>query len=181
MTFCAVIPSDGIVFPPKEKANLPKTNALPLWPEGTGKFKWFFISPFKRRNYIYEYDYITYISSLKKFCFIQKNFVYDAASIPQVIPGCAHDGPLFYGSGPHDYGYRFRGMYLSEGPEHPFIWTYLTHFQCDEMFTSLNDKENGLPCSNRVIELVLNGAGYFSYGQRDIRDVDWSKPVYSKP
>lgn len=173
------IPDADVYWPKKDEVNFPDTIALPLWPEGTGAFKWFFLSPFKRRESIFNVDYITYIPSLGKYCLIRKNFVYDGASVPQTVPGCSPDGPLYYGSGPHDHLYRFGGLYLSDGPDQPFIFTEFTHFESDKIFTSLNNKANNLPRSNDIVEKILNVAGLITYRPRDISQVDWTKPVYS--
>lgn len=166
------------IWPEKHEVNFPDVTALPLWPENTGAFKWFFLSPFKRRRDIINIDYITYIPCLKKYCLIKKNFVYDKASVPQVVPGCSPDGPLYYGSGPHDHLYRFGGLYLSEGPGQPFIFTKFSHLESDAIFTSLNNKANNLPKSNYTVEKILNIAGLITYKPRDITTVDWSQPVY---
>jgi len=170
--------SENKVFPLREEANLPVTMGLPMWPRGTSRAKILFGSAFKRREYIVRADYITYIPCLEKYCLVPSYFVSDLASIPKIIPLCAHDGLLYPGSIPHDFGYRFRGMPLSEGPGHDFYFTALTQDCCDRVFTSLNDKANNLPKINKAVEKILNVFGDSSYGQRDIAEVDWTIPVY---
>lgn len=170
--------SDDMVFPPKEEANLPVTMGLPMWPRGTSRAKVLFGSAFKRREYIVRVDYITHVPCLEKYCLVPSYFVSDLASIPKVIPLCSHDGLLYPGSIPHDFGYRFKGLLLSEGPGNDFYFTALTQECCDRVFTSLNDKANNLPKFNKAVERLLNVFGDSSYGQRDIAEVDWTIPVY---
>jgi len=173
-----IISSDGMTFPSPGLINSPWMEALPLWPQGTGAFKWFFLSPFKRTKYLIRKPYITYIPILKQWCYIPGNFVTDLASIPRCIPGIYPDGPLIHGAVPHDFGYRFAAFYISDGPGHPFVLVQKTQRECDAIFTSLNNKSNGLEKSNKVIEKILNAVGGLSYNQKDLRCVDWSKPVF---
>lgn len=168
------------IFPNQHIANLPKgLEPLQLWPDDTGVLKRFFLSPFKRRKYIFNQDYITYIPILGKYCVIPANFVYDMASIPALMPGCAHDGILFYGAGPHDFLYRFGGLFLYDDLIGEFVFTEFSHLESDAIFTSLNNKSNKLPRTNQAAEKILNMFGVASYQPRGISKVDWSQPVTS--
>lgn len=174
LTFSA----ENRVFPSKEDVNFPVVMGIPMWPRGTSRIKVLLSPMIKRREYIVRADYIAYIPALEKYCLIPSYFVSDLASIPKAIPWCSHDGLLYRGSIPHDFGYRFKGLLLSEGPGHDFYFTALTQDCCDRVFTSLNDQANNLPKFNKAVERILNVFGDSSYGQRDIAEVDWTLPVY---
>ncbi len=170
------------LFSSKDSVKLPQSlNPLPLFPEKTPAYVRFLLSPFKRRRYLFNEDYFTYIHHLKAWVAIPKNFVFDFASVLQVIPGMVHDGIFAYGSAPHDFGYRFGGLYLSKGPGHPFIYEQLSRKDLDLVFKTMNDASNKLPKLNEAARIALRLFGKRNFKAYDVTKVDWSKPVFSRP
>ncbi len=170
---------DNPQWPDKDEANLPRhLNPLPLFAKGTGFWKRLLLAPVIRRQYLHTEDYFTYIDHLDAWCCIPKNFVTDNASVPKALPFVTPDGILEYGSHPHDFGYRFGGLFLSFAPGEEFRFTVLSKEELDVVFEKQNNKANGLPCLNKVARKALDLFGGPNFKPRPVTAVDWSKPVY---
>ena len=168
-------------FPQKEDFSLPVMTGLPLFKEGLHPVIRFLVSFFRRRSYLITEDYITYIDYLHLYVVIPKTYIYDIASIPAFVPGTQHDGPLMYGSCPHDMGYEFGGLFLSAGTTGTFTFHRISRKDLDRLFRRMNDKSNKMPRYNKLAELAVRWFGARNYGREQIEQSKWgNRRAYMK-
>lgn len=142
--------------------------------DSTSKQIWDWLT--KRSTYRITEDYFLPIPMMNVWCFIPENFVYDNASIPRVFGFLLRpDGILAYGALPHDFGYRFGGLMLSTGPDHPYTFTALSKSTIDDIFCDLNNKYQNLSYVNSVACWTVDK--FAPWHPMDIQNIDWSKPV----
>jgi len=173
-------PDDDITWPEKTDKRLPDhQRMMPMWDDNASY--WERVKRMgKRREYMFERDWIVYVPCLEAWCIIRANFVHDWSSIPRALTLITdHDGILAPGAPLHDHGYRFGGVYLAEEERAPFFFTKMTRNELDKMFRDQNTWYNGLPVFNQSAYLALRAGGWANFKPRPIAYEDWSKPVYS--
>lgn len=166
-------------YPAPGKTNLyPVLKPLPLLNQtGAGYFKRL-KQLFIRRNYILVEDFFLYTELLDGWLYIPRNFVYDNASIPFWLRGFSSpDGPLLFGSIPHDFGCRFGCVLFASYNGGPFEVRDLEKEDIDKLFRTLNDRQNELYIFNSLAYCAVRIGGFFSYRPQDIYEVDWSIQV----
>lgn len=154
----------------------PIIQRLPMVQPDDGYFKRLWTYSTKRPEFIVKQDYFTHVKLREKWMWVPTNFVYDFASIPIMIP-INPAGPFAYAALPHDFIYRFGGLFLSEGEGQPFIWTEFTRKEADQIFRKMSKRVNGLSFLSTAATVVLSVMGGRSFRPRDVFDVDWSRPV----
>jgi len=164
-------------WPTRREALLPETRILPsINPLDPWIKRVFCIT--KKTQYIVTRDYFTFVPKYNIWIFIPKNFVYDLASVPRPLTlFFSPSGPWAYGSGPHDFGYRFGGLIISPAPSVPYSFVEMDKSEVDDIFLILSDKSNNLPVLNRLATATLRTLGTINYDPRDMASVDWSRPV----
>jgi len=131
---------------------------------------------FTRPTFIIVQDYYTYVPSLNKWVFLPYNFVYDYASVPKFFGFLlSPTGILAYGSGPHDFGFRFGGLMLSDGPSDPYEFYVMNQKEIDTVLRSLTDKSSMLPFVSVPVAWVLSTFG--SWKPIPMTNINWDKPV----
>jgi hypothetical protein len=113
-----------------------------------------------RRRFLVEHDYYLWIAEIKMFIYIPKGFIYDGASVPKFFYSIfSPTGMLFFGSGPHDEGYRYKGLYLMN----EFGKMYFVPFskrELDKIFGHLCEMESGLVIAPYVAQFMLTLFGF---------------------
>lgn len=153
------------------KIDFPETKALPI------KNEW------KRREFIVTHDYHIYIPSLELWCRIPRNFVFDFASIPRVIP-ISPTGILAYGAVVHDFIYRFGKILVCDSKGGQYLPLIVSRKLGDQIFRELNLIASEFAEAGKSRELKIEGAycalrwfGAVNYKCRPLDSVDWSQPV----
>lgn len=168
-------------WPDKYEKRMPDhQKMLPLWEEDTSKWKKY-LTLTKRREYMFQSDWIAYIPCLGCYGLIPGNFVHDWASIPGLLRVIsAPDGVLAPFAPFHDLGYRVKGLYLASEEGESFTFTEFTRKQLDQALYDHNMWHNDLPAIHKPAHAALTAFGWMNFGQRSIDSIDWTKPVYSK-
>jgi hypothetical protein len=174
-----IAPPD-ITWPGKTEKRLPDhQKMLPIWDDSTSKLEKY-LTLTRPRTYMFQGDWIAYIPHLKAYAIIRKNFVHDWASIPSVFWAITQpDGVLAPFATFHDFGYRFSGLYLARDNGGIFTFTTMSRKELDVAFREHNSWHNNLHAIHKPAHIALRICGWPNYGQMDITNVDWSKPVYS--
>lgn len=169
-----------IRLPAKNEANLPKSiEPIPLINKSDSYWTQVKALLFKRPQFILRSDYFTYIDSLKVYSWIPENFVYDFASIPKFVPVVKPTGMLAYPSLPHDFGYRFGGLFIITEPEDTqFCFFPLRRKVLDYIFNDLAAKANGLTRFDSLATGMVRIFGGSNYAPRDPFAENWDDLVY---
>jgi hypothetical protein len=179
MTEFYIAPPD-ITWPSKTEKRLPDhQKMLQIWDDSTSKLEKY-LTLTKPRTYMFQGDWIAYIPHLKAYAIIRENFVHDWASIPAIFWAITQpDGVMAPFSTFHDFGYRFKGLYLARDTGGIFIFTPMSRKELDIAFREHNSWHNDLKLVHNSAYIALKLFGWPNYGQLDIKQVDWSKPVHS--
>jgi len=116
----AVLPDHVPLWPARTCCELPNVRPLPLVnPHAPWRKR--VVACLSKTQYRFTSNYFTYSPGLGAWIFIPRNFVYDMASVPRPLSLLfMPSGVWAYPAGPHDFGYRFAGLFLSLGPGHPY-------------------------------------------------------------
>jgi len=104
---------------------------------------WRFFS-FSRKFEIVE-NYFLWVDILQKFIFLTKTFIYNGASVPKLL-GMFYSttGVLFLGSGPHDFSYRYNGLFLIDPNTGKLEFQEMSKKEQDSLFNHLCQLETGM-------------------------------------
>lgn len=165
------------LFPDKGVVKLPVVELIPFLDPKAKWYKrmWTFFT--KRPKYIVYEDYFCWIPKADAWMWLPKNFVYDFASIPKMMPLITPMGIFAYPASPHDCIYRFRTLLLSKGPGEPFVPVFFTRREADLIFQHLANKASSMEILSFIATGMLRVFGGMNYKTRSIMTVDWSKPV----
>ncbi len=170
---------DDPSWPDQDEINLPsKLNLLPVVNPKDPYMKRLLAFLFKRPEFMLTEDYFTYIHTIDAWVWCPKNFVFDFASVPKVLPLLNPTGVLAYPAVPHDFIYRFGGLLVSYAPDTPYTFRELTRPQGDFIFKEQAQFANGLGILNTLATRSLTLFGGMNFKPRDVFNVDWSKPVH---
>lgn len=133
---------------------------------------------FFRRFFEVQEDYICWCESLKQWIFLPKRFQFDAASVPKILNSLYQTtGMLLYGSGPHDFGYRYEVLiHVDEDTGELFIRNY-SRWELDNIFKCLCEAESGLSKTSWIASFILKGVGYFPW-RRYRKNTNVLKPIF---
>lgn len=177
MRAAAAPPDHRPVWPAKHDTELPTVRPLPLVDPHAPWWRRL-LACLRRTQYRFVEDYFTWCPWLGAWIFIPKNFVYDMASVPRIGALLfSPSGIWAYPAGPHDFGYRFGGLYLSFALDKPYNFWPMTRRDIDRVFLDLADKATGLRTLNRSATATLRLLGSCNYQPRPLDGVDWTKPV----
>ena len=165
-------------WPDKDSIDFPSMKLLPIIDRNDSWFRrlWSFLT--KRPQYIITLDYFTYIYPMRGWFWCPPNFVYDFASIPKAIPLVNPAGVFAYPALPHDFAYRFGGLFISAGYGQPFEFIPINRLEADNMFCDMAEQANGLYVLDHIATGALKMFAFVAYTPRDVFQEDWSKPVY---
>lgn len=181
ITSLSYIADDSTYWPEKSEKRLPDNQKmLPMWNDDASY--WERVKRIgKRREYMFQKDWIQYCPSLRAWLIIRANFVHDWSSIPRALQVMTSpDGVLAPGAPGHDHGYRVEGLYLAKDPHGPFFFYQMSRLELDTFFWKQNAWYNGLPGIDLAAYLALRMFGGCNFKPVDAKTVDWSKPVVSQ-
>lgn len=164
-------------WPDKGYAGLPVTQILPIVNRSDSYFKRLFCFLTKRPEHIIKEDYFCWIEEIEAWCWIPKNFVFDFASIPKVVPIVNPTGVFAYAAVPHDFVYRFGCLLLSKKEGESFEAVPVSKWKGDRIFNSMAKQANGLGILDWIATLFLMIFGGIKYRPKNIMQVDWNNLV----
>lgn len=165
------------LWPDKNGIDFPTVKRLQHVNPNDGYFKRVWTMLTKRPKYIIREDYFCWIPQADAWMWLPKNFVYDFASIPRIMPIITPMGIFAYPASPHDCIYRFRTLLLSKGPGEKFVPVFFTRKEADLIFQHLANKASSMEILSFIATGMLRVFGGVNYKTRNILHVDWSKPV----
>jgi len=108
-------------------------------------------------------DYYCWSEYLGKFIFIPAIFLFDGASVPKLLYSIFSPmGLLLYGALPHDFGYRFKGLFIFNQNKQVVEFQEFDKKELDKIFCELNIQENGMKKSSKTATFSLK-AGIFTW------------------
>ncbi len=143
-----------------KKIHFPKIEPVyeELIKQNISKRIWKFIT--KRRKFKITTDYICWCSHINKFIFIPKKFIYDGASVPKILNFIYTTiGILFYGAGPHDFGYKYNGLLLVNEKTLELYFQQFSRLDLDSIFKQLCIEESNMPKAISFATLVVRLTG----------------------
>jgi hypothetical protein len=150
------------------KIHFPVTQALPT-EISTNFFKelWNFVT-FRRKFKVRE-DYCLYIPSLDIWIFVPAYFIFDGASVPKILNGLySPTGMLLLGALPHDFGYRYKGLFHVISGRLKFV--PYTKNELDSLFQTLCGYESGMTKASAVATFTLGVAGFLGWRENRKRN-----------
>lgn len=156
---------DGIDYPVTKRVKRINTSD-PTWERVKS---WLFKSPL----FVVTEDYYVYSKYLQKWIFVPKNFVYDYASTKVFGFILRPTGVLALGSLPHDFGYRFGGLMVSDGPHDPYHFEEYTQLEIDRVLEGLTDEVSALSFIGDIVTWFLTQAGRWKPIPMDHIDWEW--------
>lgn len=117
-----------------------------------------------RRKFKVRIDYILWCPSLSKFIFVPSYFVYDGASVPKILNGIFNPtGMLLLGALPHDFGYRYQGLFLVNPDTKEIEFSAFSKKQLDIIFKDLCIYESKMKAASSVATFTLKIFGFMSW------------------
>ena len=88
-------------------------------------------------------------------------------------------GILLYGSFPHDFGYRYKGLFLIDINDYEVIFEDFTKSKLDNIFLEICSQENAMPIVSTIAKIALSLFGFI--GWRSNRKKNYQPHIdYSK-
>ena len=113
-----------------------------------------------RRKFEFVEDWCVYSKKIRQFIFIPKTFIIDGASVPKVLYfSYSPTGVLFYGSFPHDFGYRYEGLFLIDQYNN-INFVKFDKSDLDDLFLEICSQENHMPTVSKVAKTTLSIFGF---------------------
>ena len=117
-----------------------------------------------RRKFKIRADYILWVPSLNRFIFIPEYFVYDGASVPKILNGIFNPtGMLLLGACPHDFGYRYQGLFFVNPSTREIQFSTFSKPQLDEIFKDLCIHESKMKAASTVATFTLSLFGFLGW------------------
>lgn len=141
---------------------LPITQGVPMViVDNFFKRLWKF-STFRRKFKVRE-DYCLWVPKLGTWIFVPKYFVYDGASIPKILNSLySPTGVLLLGALPHDFGYRYEGLFHVDHRGGLYFVSY-NKKQLDSIFDTLCEYESGMGKASAIATVTLSVAGFLGW------------------
>lgn len=119
-----------------------------------------------RRKFKVREDYILWVPSLSRFIFVPEYFVYDGASVPKILNGLFNPtGMLLLGALPHDFGYRYNGLFFVNPVTREIQFSAFSKKQLDIIFKDLCIHESKMKAASYVATFTLSFAGFMSWNE----------------
>jgi len=115
-----------------------------------------------RRLFRLTEDYVMWVPEINEWIFIPRNFLFDGASVPQILSSLYQStGMLFYGSAPHDFGYRYNGLLHIYNGELKFV--LYAKKELDNIFESLCASETKMQKASKIAKSALTIGGFVAW------------------
>lgn len=176
--------TENQILPSKEFVPMPRVELVPIPTLGKKWYQRGISWATNRRQFLIYEDYITWCRYIDAYVKIPENFVMDFASVPKALHIFFNpSGILAIQAILHDCLYRFGNLiYWREGMEK---WDYLyeegkycTRKFADVVFREHGRWSNGTTFLNDSAYYTLRLAGGLAFKPREIRNTDWTKPVW---
>jgi len=119
---------------------------------------------FARRKWRLIEDYIFWIPSLGQWCKIPAPLDFDFASVPRIFwPVLDPTGVLLIPSMPHDFGYRYGCLLLSDTKSGPWECVEMDRKALDDLMHDLCNAINGTPVLSDLAWAAVRAGGYFTW------------------
>jgi len=142
----------------------PVVQAIPNQKEKAPWYKRIFKFVTYRRKFKVKRDYSIWSPLLKQFIFTPCYFIFDGASVPKILSGIfSPNGILLLGSLPHDFGYRYNGLFLIDPEIKSIYFQKFSKSQLDAIFKDLCSWENKMQVASRVATLALSLFGFLGW------------------
>ena len=129
-----------------------------------------------RRKFKVREDYILWIPSLARYIFVPRYFIYDGASVPKVLNGLFNPtGMLLLGALPHDFGYRYQGLFFVNPDTREIQFGAFSKKQLDQIFKDLCTYESGMKVASGAATMTLSVFGFMGWGQNRKANCNLSK------
>lgn len=97
---------------------------------------------------------------MDSFIFLPEGLIVDGASVPKALSGTySSTGVLFYGSFPHDFGYRYNGLFLV-GSNNELQFVRFDKDDLDNIFLDVCKQENDMPKLTWLAKTTLTLFGF---------------------
>jgi hypothetical protein len=109
-------------------------------------------------------DYLLWYEDLKMYILLPASFIYDGASVPKIL-GTIYSsvGVLYVGSGPHDLGYRYGGLFLVDPESGEVSFKEMSKRELDLIFDNLCAEETGMRIASGLARNTLSFFGLFTW------------------
>ena len=112
-----------------------------------------------RRKWQIQVDYCLWVPSLASWIFLPKRFVFDGASAPKILNNLFSPmGMLLFGAGPHDFGYRYKGLIHIDAKGCLRFVSY-DQKELDNIFNHLCAYESGMKIAANIATGTLRVVG----------------------
>lgn len=148
-----------------KEIHFPVERALPMKRASTfiGRIIEFFT--FRRKTVLVK-DYCLWCAALNKWIFLPIDFVYDGASVPKLLNSLySSRGVLLLGSGPHDFGYGYQGLFLISPRTGEIRFFRFTKRELDHIFKTLNIWESGMTKAANIATFGLSLFGFTGWNK----------------
>jgi len=116
-----------------------------------------------RRRWKVTQDYCLWVPELGVWIFVPAYFINDCASVPKILNGVfSPTGMLLLGAVPHDFGYRYQGLFHVDHLGRIFFAPY-TKKELDNIFDVLCTYESGMPQASGIATFVLSLVGFLGW------------------
>jgi len=119
-----------------------------------------------RRKFKVRKDYILWVPFLNEFIFVPSYFIYDGASVPKILNGIFNPtGMLLLGALPHDFGYRYQGLFFVDPNTREIRFSTFSKSQLDNIFKNLCVYESKMKIASSTATWALKLAGFLSWNK----------------
>jgi hypothetical protein len=136
------------------------------------------LQAFKPRRWELVKDFEYYSPTLRMSILIPAPFVFDGASVPRILwPFLDPVGLLLLGALPHDFGYRYRGLFVKY--THAYQFRYFTRSQLDEIMEVVVSEVNDMSGMAKVARIGVCAGGWVTWNKyrREDRSVFHDYPM----
>lgn len=133
----------------------------PIKIQTKGKPFWFKVRQgFKRRQWRMEDNFIYWSPTLRCSILVPAPFELDFASVPRVFWFALDPvGFLLFGAIPHDFGYRYGGLFIKELFSNEWSFKNMSRHEIDKIFEILVDEINEMSTMARIARYAVNVGG----------------------
>ena len=104
-----------------------------------------------------------WVPHFASWIFIPKNFIFDGASVPKILNSVYNpNGILLLGAGPHDFGYRYKGLLHADYRGYLKFVPY-NKDELDNIFNHLCSYESGMSKASKIAQIVLSAIGFLGW------------------
>jgi hypothetical protein len=154
-----------------KEIHFPVTQAIPDNWSFSPLWKRFFTFWTYRRKFKFRNDYVLWCPDISQFIFIPKYFTFDGASVPKLLSNIFNPtGVLLLGSGPHDIGYRYKGLIHVDLETGELYFREYSKSQLDKIFEILCKHESGMKIASTVATKLLSIVGHLGWYENRKKD-----------